>query len=127
QVEQHAGHTVDAELVEDVAEPVEPGLPERDPAPEAGQGRAGRFDGSGVAVDPDQARLRMSLEHGLRMTATADGGVDDHAGRHGPKQLDNAVEHHRLVRERLAHPQSPGRTGAVGMSPRSSWMEAGGE
>ena len=45
--------------------------------------------------------------------------------RDRPEQLDHLVEQHRSVPERFTHGQPPGRTGAVGISPRSNrWKRA---
>src|SRR5947207_1603102 len=92
------------------------------PRRRAGAGMAARMMSTSWPVDSTgraAAMARQGLEHRPGVAATANGGVDEQARGHRPEQVDHAVDHHRQVREPLAHPQPPDRTGTVGMSPRS--------
>ena len=60
------------------------------------------------------------------MAPTSESGVDDQAGWHRAEQLDDLVGHHWLVRECLAHPQSPDRHDACGWSAATLTLEVGG-
>ena len=94
------------------------------PVREAGQRSRRRVDGLAIAVEADQPQVGPGLEERPCVAACADGRIDHHARRHRPHDLDDLVDHHRPVEERLAHPQPPGRD-TVGMCAPIDLMESG--
>ena len=96
------------------------------PVAEGGQRGARRGHGLDVAIDTENLQVGMGSEKRGRVSPSPDGGVDHEARGHRPEERDDVVDHHGCVGKALAHPQPLDRLGAVGMSPRSAEMEAGG-
>ncbi len=69
----------------------------------------GRVDRVGVAVDADYRQVRMSVEDRRCVTGSAERRVDDAPVGHGSEEINDLGDHDRLVLERAAHLQSPGR------------------
>ena len=85
-----------------VGQPVETGARHVGPAPEPAQRGASGGHRSRVLVDTDELEVGPGVEHGRGVPAAADGGIEHEAGRHRGRgqQLDDLVEHDRLVPER---------------------------
>ena len=69
----------------------------------------GGLEGHRVAVEANDAQRRVSLEKRLRMSASADGGVDERSGWHRGKERHHFVAQHGSVGERVGHLQPLGR------------------
>jgi hypothetical protein len=59
-------------------------------------------DGQGVLVNSQDGQMRVGLEKCSGVTCPTQGAVDDPAGRHGAKPVDDLGEHHRGVRKSCA-------------------------
>jgi len=73
-----------------------------DPVTEPGEPLPRDAERVGVAVETDERQLREALEQPLGVPAHAECGVDDDLARPlegGREQVDDALEHHRRVRE----------------------------
>ena len=120
-----AGHGAQM-LVDDGADAIEAGPTKGGPSPVRGQGRSGRFDGPSIPIDSQQFYVGIRLEQGEGVSGAPDGGVDDEPRWHRGEEVDDLVGHHRLVCERLGHPQPPDRRNACGWSSRVTGLEVGG-
>ena len=69
---------------------------------ELGQASRCRLHGVLVAVDAEHAEVVPTAQQGLAVSAAADRGVDDDAGRNRRERSDDFVTHDGFVRERLA-------------------------
>ena len=121
QIEEHSGHLGPgisghgAQMLEDDgADAVETGPANGGPAPVGGQRDRGRLDGTGVPVDTEQPHLGVGVKEGDCVPGTPQRGIDDEPRGHRGEEVDDLVGHHRLVCERLGHPQPPDRHNACG-------------
>ena len=103
QVEQCSCHRVHSHLLHDSGDCVEPDLsqlhPVAEPLERAGRGRHRVL----VPIETEELDVRQRLQEGTGMSSPADRGVDHGAGRDGPEQLDDLVDHHGLVLEPTGH------------------------
>ncbi len=95
-------------------------------SPKVASAVAGGGDGRRVPVEAEHLDVGMPFEEGAGMARRSHGGVDDQAGRDGTHQVDHLGDHDRLVREVLAHPQSPDRHDACGWSAATIQLEVCG-
>ena len=72
--------SVNAEVREDVGDFVVDGVDKVRPGGERLQPLTGQGQRFFVAVDADQVEVREALEHGLRVAAHSQRGIDDHRG-----------------------------------------------
>ncbi len=68
---------LEACIADDVGDLVVDRVGERHPVAEAGETRLGACQSLGIAVDADDVEVGKAIEHGLGVTAEAEGGVDD--------------------------------------------------
>ena len=127
EVEQHAGHRSEALGRHQPGQLVEPGAADDGPPAVASQPVCGGRDRISVLVDAEQPPAGLRVEQPASVPRATDGGVDQEAVGHRAEQGDHPAGQHRHVREALAHPQPLDRLDAVGLRPRSSKAEAGGE
>ena len=66
-------------------------------SPNGRQRAAGRRQGVGVPVEAEELEVRVGLEERAGVAAAADGGVDEQPGGHRAEEVDDLVDHHRLV------------------------------
>ena len=91
--------------VHDLAEVVEPGVDGVEAVAEAREPGGRRGEGVAIAVDADDREVRSpAVEDRLGVAAAAERGVEHDARRHGREHVDDLVEHHGAVLERIAHP-----------------------
>lgn len=93
-------HPVDAEIGEHLRQLVVDGLHEGDPLRERSESFTGHGQGFRVTVDTDEPCRRGCLQNRAGVTAETESAIDvDRAGRGEgwDQQLDDAVEHDRIV------------------------------
>ena len=88
------------QVVEATANGVEAGAESLEPLRRGG-------DGFAVAVDAEHLEIDPAVQERLGMTAAAERGVHDDAGRHAGEHLDDLVAHHRTVEEHGVHSCPP--------------------
>ena len=91
----------------DVCDLLEAAVHDAGPVPEGAERRARRLDGCGVPVDAEDPEVGPGGEDRRRVTASADGGVDEEPGRDLRHQRQHFGEEHRGVLEGFARHSFP--------------------
>ena len=99
EVEQGSGQLLDSCVVDHLAETVEAAVHGRDAVAEAVQPSPRGGERLLVAIEAEHGELRAAVEHRLGVAATAERGVEQRPGRDRGEDVDDLVDHHRLVDE----------------------------